>query len=165
MSLADSLRLTLFMLFNYDRNNGYAGDCINCITGGGKSLPIGAYFSFVGVLAEKLPKVCVSFRKEDLIERGFSAQLHSLLPVDSSYSKSILQQLYDFVPASTYNLDEYVRFRTVRDVFVEFVKGIRISQLEGKDVIRILQPDIRRFSNMKTLVLLDGIPLMTMKPF
>ena len=41
---------------------------------------------------------------------------------------------------------------------VEFVKGIRISQLEGKDVIRILQPDIRRFSNMKTLVLLDGIP-------
>lgn len=62
------------------------------------------------------------------------------------------------VPASTYNLDEYVRFRTVRDVFVEFVKGIRISQLEGKDVIRILQPDIRRFSNMKTLVLLDGIP-------
>lgn len=113
---------------------------------------------FVGVLAEKLPKVCVSFRKEDLIERGFSAQLHSLLPVDSSYSKSILQQLYDFVPASTYNLDEYVRFRTVRDVFVEFVKGIRISQLEGKDVIRILQPDIRRFSNMKTLVLLDGIP-------
>ena len=31
-----------------------------------------------GVLAEKLPKVCVSFRKEDLIERGFSAQLHSL---------------------------------------------------------------------------------------
>lgn len=71
---------------------------------------------FVGVLAEKLPKVCVSFRKEDLIERGFSAQLHSLLPVDSSYSKSILQQLYDFVPASTYNLDEYVRFRTVRDV-------------------------------------------------
>ena len=110
------------------------------------------------MLAEKLPKVYVSFRKEDLIERGFSAQLHSLLPVDSSYSKSILQQLYDFVPASTYNLDEYVRFRTVRDVFVEFVKGIRISQLEGKDVIRILQPDIRRFSNMKTLVLLDGIP-------
>ena len=41
---------------------------------------------------------------------------------------------------------------------MEFVKGIRISQLEGKDVIRILQPDIRRFSNMKTLVLLDGIP-------
>ena len=30
--------------------------------------------------------------------------------------------------------------------------------MEGKDVIRILQPDIRRFSNMKTLVLLDGIP-------
>lgn len=53
---------------------------------------------FVGVLAEKLPKVCVSFRKEDLIERGFSAQLHSLLPVDSSYSKSILQQLYDLFP-------------------------------------------------------------------
>ena len=26
---------------------------------------------------------------------------------------------------------------------MEFVKGIRISQLEGKDVIRILQPDIK----------------------
>ena len=33
-------------VFLYDRNNGYAGDCINCITGAGKSLPIGAYFSF-----------------------------------------------------------------------------------------------------------------------
>lgn len=97
MSLADSLRLTLFMLL-YDRNNGYAGDCINCITGGGKSLPIGAYFSFCRGVGGKLPKVCVSFRKEDLIERGFSAQLHSLLPVDSSYSKSILQQLYDLFP-------------------------------------------------------------------
>ena len=48
---------------------------------------------------------------------------------------------------------------------MEFVKGIRISQLEGKDVIRILQPDIRRFSNMKTLVLLDGIPFDDHEPF
>lgn len=77
MSLTDSLRLTLFMLL-YDRNNGYAGDCINCITGGGKSCRLELISPFVGVLAEKLPKVCVSFRKEDLIERGFSAQLHSL---------------------------------------------------------------------------------------
>lgn len=113
---------------------------------------------FAGVLAEKLPKVRLSFREEDLIERGFGTQLHSLLPADSSYSKSMLQQLHNFVPTSTYNLDEYVRFRTVRDVFVEFVKGVRISQLAGKDVIRILQPDIKRFSNMKTLVLLDGVP-------
>lgn len=63
MSLADSLRLTLFMLL-YDRNNGYAGDCINCITGGGKSLPIGAYFSFVGVLAENFLKSVCHFGKK-----------------------------------------------------------------------------------------------------
>lgn len=65
MSLADSLRLTLFMLL-YDRNNGYAGDCINCITGGGKSCRLELISPFVGVLAENfLKSVCHFERRLD----------------------------------------------------------------------------------------------------
>ena len=62
MSLADSLRLTLFMLL-YDRNNGYAGDCINCITGGGSPRRL-SLFLFVGVLAENFLKSVCHFGKK-----------------------------------------------------------------------------------------------------
>lgn len=114
---------------------------------------------FAGILPEKLPKLRLAFQEDALIERSFGAQLHPLLPIDSVHHQGILEQLHDFIPASTYNLDEYVRFNTVREAIIEFVMGVRITTKDDKSIIRILQPDVRQFSNLKTLVLLDGVPI------
>lgn len=115
---------------------------------------------FAGIVSEALPKVRLSFHEDALIERSFGAQMHSILPVDSVQKRGILEQLHDFLPTSTYNLDEYVRFNTVREAFTEFVLGVRVSKIGGESAIRILQPDVKQFSNLKTLVLLDGVPVM-----
>lgn len=99
------------------------------------------------------------YDEEALIERSIGAQLHAILPVDSTQNQSILEQLHNFSPSISYNLDEYVRFNTVREAFIEFVMGVRVSKVEGETIIRILQEDIKRFSSLKALVLIDGVPL------
>lgn len=114
---------------------------------------------FAGIVPQALPKLRLSIQEDALIERSFGAQLHPILPFDSIHKQSILNQLHDFVPVSTYNLDEYTRFNKVRELFTEFITGIRISKLEDKNILRILQSDIKQFSNQKALVLLDGVPV------
>ena len=37
--------------------------------------------------------------------------------------------------------------------------GVRVSKVEGETIIRILQEDIKRFSSLKALVLIDGVPI------
>lgn len=114
---------------------------------------------FAGVLPEKLPGLRLAYNEDALIERSIGAQLHHILPVDSTRNQGILEQLHDFQPSTTYNFDEYVRFNTVREAFVEFVMGIRVSKSEGETIIRILQEDVKRFSRLKALVLIDGVPI------
>ena len=114
---------------------------------------------FAGIVPQTLPKLRLSIQEEALIERSFGAQLHPILLIDSIHKQSILYQLHDFAPISTYDLNEYTRFNKVRELFTEFIAGIRISKLEGKNIFRILQPDIKQFSNQKALVLLDGVPI------
>lgn len=114
---------------------------------------------FAGVLPKSLPKLRLSFNEDALIERSFGAQLRPILPVDSVHRQGILEQLHGFVPVSTYNLDEYVRFKTVREALIEFILGIRVSKVGGKTSIRILQPDLKQFSTQRAMVLLDGVPI------
>lgn len=114
---------------------------------------------FAEMLPERLPRLRLAYNEEALIERSIGTQLHSILPVDSTHRRNILEQLHDFSPSISYNLDEYVRFNTVRETFIEFVMGIRVSKMDGETIIRILQEDVKRFSNLKALVLIDGIPI------
>ena len=114
---------------------------------------------FAGILPAKLPKLRMAYNEDALVERSIGAQLHHILPVDSTHNRSILEQLHDFYPSISYNLDEYVRFNTVREAFIEFVMGIRVSKSEGETIIRILQEDVKRFSSLKALVLIDGVPI------
>lgn len=114
---------------------------------------------FAGILPESLPELRLACDEEALIERSIGAQLHAILPVDSTQNQSILEQLHNFSPSISYNLDEYVRFNTVREAFIEFVMGVRVSKVEGETIIRILQEDIKRFSSLKALVLVDGVPI------
>ena len=79
------------------------------------------------MLPAKLPKLRLAYDEEALIERSIGAQLHHILPVDSTHGQAVLEQLHDFTPSLSYNLDEYVRFNTVREAFVEFVMGVRVS--------------------------------------
>ena len=132
---------------------------LSALPGRGRQGRLEIVSPFAGILPRKLPVLRVAYDEEALIERGIGAQLHHILPVDSTHRQGVLEQLHDFYPSISYNLDEYVRFNTVREVFIEFVMGIRVSKSEGETIIRILQEDVKRFSSLKALVLIDGVPI------
>ncbi len=58
-------------------------------------------------------------------------------------------------------LDDYTRFPTVRETFVEVIKLARIRKKDGKEVFEVFDPDnpykTGPFGNLDPLVLLDGI--------
>ena len=60
-----------------------------------------------------------------------------------------------------YELDEYTRFPTMRETFIEVIKVARIRKREGKDVFEVFDPDhpykIGPFSNLDPLLLVDGV--------
>lgn len=132
---------------------------LSALPGRGRQARLEIASPFAGILPAKLPKLRIAYNEEALVERSIGAQLHHILPVDSTHNRSILEQLHDFYPSISYNLDEYVRFNTVREAFIEFVMGIRVSKSDGETIIRILQEDVKRFSSLKALVLIDGVPI------
>lgn len=132
---------------------------LTALPGKGRTGRLEVISPFAEVLPAKLPKLRLAYDEETLIERSIGAQLHHILPVDSTHGQAVLEQLHDFTPSLSYNLDEYVRFNTVREAFVEFVMGVRVSKADGATIIRILQDDVKRFSSLKALVLIDGVPI------
>ena len=132
---------------------------LTALPGKGRTGRLEVISPFAEVLPAKLPKLRLAYDEEALIERSIGAQLHHILPVDSTHEQAVLEQLHDFTPSLSYNLDEYVRFNTVREAFVEFVMGVRVSKADGATIIRILQDDVKRFSSLKALVLIDGVPI------
>lgn len=112
---------------------------------------------FAEVLPQSLPVLRLFCNEDALIERSIGVQLHHILPADSTRRRAVLYQLHDFTPSISYNLDEYVRFPTVRETFTEFVMGIRVSKSGGETIIRMLQEEVKRYSTIRALVLIDGV--------
>lgn len=114
---------------------------------------------FAKKLPERLPKLRLAYEEKDLIERSIGAQLYHLLPVNSTQKRDISEQLHDYHPTASYNLDEYVRFNTVRETITEFILEVRTSNYQDESFIRVIHKDNQRFSDLKALVLLDGVPI------
>jgi hypothetical protein len=65
--------------------------------------------------------------------------------------------IYDHLPSKTYNLDEYVRFNTVKECIVEFVMGTTIGKDDDRTVIKMLQENSKEYTRFPVLVLIDGV--------
>lgn len=64
-----------------------------------------------------------------------------------------------FVPSRSYRLDEYVRFQTVEQTFIEFIMGVLIRKIGNQPRFCVRKEEKQGFNDGNTLVLLDGIPL------
>lgn len=62
-------------------------------------------------------------------------------------------------PGKRYLMEEYVRFGTLPEVFIEFVTFVRFTRIGNKRYISVAREETG-FSNNQTLVLLDGIPVL-----
>ncbi len=112
---------------------------------------------FANKLPQSLPVLQLYSNQEALQERSLSMQVQALLP--DSVSGSLMESLYGFTPDISYNLDEWVRFTTVRETLTEFVMGIRVSKRNGENIMRLLREDTNQYSDFKALVLIDGVPI------
>jgi hypothetical protein len=60
-------------------------------------------------------------------------------------------------PDKVYLLDDYTRFRTLEEVFREYVPEVDLKKIQGEFRVRLLNQSFRRLFDGNPLVLLDGV--------
>ncbi|WP_455671826.1 hypothetical protein [Phocaeicola sp.] len=114
---------------------------------------------FNGSLSSQLPLLELYPDKQALVERSVGVQLQQLVQPDSGRYVSLPEHPYHFKPALSYDLDEYTRFPTMRETFLEFVRRLNFEHIDGRDVIRIWNVKSLSYGAGRSLMLLDGIPI------
>jgi len=96
-----------------------------------------------------------------LLDRSVALQLFRYFSDDPSEISAILAPHFKMKPSNSYPLDDYTRFTTMRQIFVEFISGARFRRnATGKQELFVFtkRGDVYEYGNMP-LVLLDGVPV------
>ena len=110
---------------------------------------------------EKMPVLRIdSVNYGQLLLRSVALQVFRYFSDDSSEDRNISDSFFKLKPTWSYPLDEYTRFTTMREVFIEFIIGARFRRNAGKQEISVYT---KRGTNYvygtMPLVLLDGVPV------
>lgn len=110
-------------------------------------------------LPKELPLLQLYPDKQALQERSIGVQLQQISVQDSIGYHVLPEKFYNFTPVLSYNLDEYTRFATLRETFIEFIWRIHLSKINDETIMQVMHIDTKRYSAGKALVLLDGVPI------
>ncbi len=140
--------------------NGTLPTLINSYDETGKPINMEFISPFARVLPQTLPALQVYCTEADLQRRSLSAQREQAITewrgVDSlSFSVDYMSA----TPHYHYDLDEWTKFSTVREILVEFIKGVRRAKMNGVNQLYTIDPYTHNFSRWPALVLLDGMPV------
>lgn len=121
---------------------------------------------FINPQAEDIPPVEISTAMYDaLSRRSLAMQQARSADLDTLYEYLPKREslLFSDLHYTQYHLDDYTRFPTIKDIFVEFVPTVRIRKgARGRKEVQVLLEDlpgnVDRFSD-GVLVLLDGVPV------
>ena len=69
-------------------------------------------------------------------------------------------RLSSIVPKWRFDLDDYKRFSTFEETFIEFMPCVKVTGTKGNRRIVAFDSDIQASSNGNTLVLIDGVTVM-----
>jgi len=95
-----------------------------------------------------------------LLERSVALQVFRYFADESSENQIIPEPHFKMKPTMSYLLDEYTRFTTMREVFIEFITGARFRRRDGKQEIHVFtKRGIQYDYGTMPLVLLDGVPV------
>lgn len=140
--------------------NGTLPTILNSYDEAGKPINMEFVSPFARVLPQKLPSLQVYCNEEDLLRRSLSAQREQA--ITEWHGMDSLDFSVDYMSASPhhhYDLDEWTKFSTVREILVEFVRGVHRSKLNGVNQLYTIDPYTKDFSRWPALVLLDGMPV------
>jgi len=95
-----------------------------------------------------------------LLSRSVALQVFRYFSDDPSENRNIPKPHFKMKPSTSYPLDEYTRFTTMREVFIEFIAGARFRRNAGKQEISVFTKRGTTYIwGTAPLVLLDGVPI------
>ena len=111
-------------------------------------------------------QLCKAY-SDRIMSRGAASQIEHLFDADTLYSSLPIRENALFGPEVVkYRLDDYTRFPTMDEVFVEIIPELRSRKLEGATDIRVRLNDIYRtvrFVSGMSLMMVDGVPVFDQK--
>ncbi|MDO4955922.1 MAG: hypothetical protein Q4E60_02750 [Bacteroidales bacterium] len=115
---------------------------------------------YLAILPKTLPKLTVYCQEETLRKQASVARKQAIINqqmfVDSlNHSVAFMNAQ----PELIYDLDEYTKMDDVKELLLEFVKGIRTKREHGVSQLFTYNPDTKSYSKWAALVLLDGMPV------
>jgi len=114
---------------------------------------------FCESLPKSLPVLQIFPNESQIMDRYIGVQLQERMNSDRNSSFVQTPKYSALQPSMTYDLDEYVRFSSIRETIIEFVSGVRVTRMRDRSrVISLFMEDLQR-NSLRTLILLDGIPI------
>lgn len=129
---------------------------LSALSNEGKPYRMELVSPFAELLPSRVPDLYCQYQDSALIARSVALQLKQAMP-RSVLPKELETVIYGQLPSKTYNLDEYVRFNTVKECITEFVMGAAMDKDGDRTVIKMLQEDSRGYNMFPVLVLIDGV--------
>ena len=99
---------------------------------------------------------------DQALARSVALQVFRYFSENRFENQNIPEPYFKIEPAWSYPLDEYTRFTTMREVFIEFITGARFRRnaTNGKQELQIFVTSSNRNAyGIMPLVLLDGVPI------
>ncbi|MDR1357144.1 MAG: hypothetical protein LBJ58_05685 [Tannerellaceae bacterium] len=99
-------------------------------------------------------------RREALLERSVNAQVLQSFADNTESDDDGGALFFTGEPDWRYLLDEYTRFPTMAEVVIEFIPGLRFRKTDDGYALSVLTEERAGFTQGRSMVLLDGIPLI-----
>lgn len=98
-------------------------------------------------------------QEEQLMERCMQVQVNRYFATDTLSVKRVSQESLT-APEWSYDLDQYRRFGSFEETFLEFMPGVSTIRLNGQRHITVFDGTTTKFNQGNTLVMLDGVAIM-----
>lgn len=133
---------------------------VNAYDYSGRAVPMQLVSPYMQVLPKSLPTLQVYCQEQTLAARASAARRQAAatrwLGTDSlAHSTGFMSQ----EPRRFYDLDEYTQMSTIREVLLEFVKGVQRRKETGVSMLFTQMEETSQYSTWPALVLLDGMPV------
>lgn len=133
---------------------------VNAFDKSGSPVPMTLVSPYAAVLPKELPKLTVCCQEEALSRRAAEARKQAI--VNQWLHSDTLRHSLSFLsvnPEYLYDLDEWTQMKDIRELFLEFVKGISVQEHHANTMLYTIDKDTKRRSKWPALVLLDGMPV------
>ena len=133
---------------------------INAYDYSGRAVPMQLASPYLQVLPKSLPTLQVYCQEPSLNTRATAARQQAAasrwLGTDSlAHSTGFMSH----EPRRFYDHDEYTQMSTIREVLLEFVKGVQRRKEMSVSMLFTQEEETQQYSNWPALVLLDGMPV------